>query len=61
MMHLIWEHDLTLDEDANAKRSIKEHLLECYRKIYLCSADAKKRIKEQASEMGTISSDWYQN
>lgn len=52
MMHLIWEHDLTSEEDASTKRSIKEHLLECYRKVYLCSADAKKHVKEQALEIG---------
>lgn len=52
MMHLIWEHDLNSEEDASSKRSIKEHLLECYRKVYLCSTDAKKQVREQASEIG---------
>lgn len=37
MVQLVWEKDLSTEDGG--KRSVKEHLIECYSKIYVCSDD----------------------
>ena len=48
MLHLIWERELSAEDGT--KQSIKEHVIENYRKIYLY-ADERLAPKERAAEI----------
>lgn len=48
MLHLIWERELSAEDGT--KQSIKEHVIENYRKIYLF-ADERLSAKERAAEI----------
>ncbi len=48
MLHLIWERELSAEDGT--KQSIKEHVIENYRKIYLY-ADERLPLKERSAEI----------
>ena len=50
MLHLIWERELSAEDGT--KQSIKEHVIENYRKIYLY-ADDRLSPKEKAAEVAS--------
>lgn len=50
MMHLIWEQDLSSEDGT--KKSIKEHVLNCYRKVFL-DVDARLEGKERVMSIAS--------
>lgn len=57
MMHLIhWQGDSAAaedEEDKTSKRSVREHLLDCFRRVYLSASDGTRPLREQAVEVAS--------
>lgn len=56
-MHLIhWQGDSAAaeeDEDKTSKKSVREHLLDCFRRVYLSASDGTRPLREQAVEVAS--------
>lgn len=51
MMHLVWDQEACCEEGSTSKRSVRDHLLEAYRRIYLETGDERMTGRERAIQI----------